>query len=266
MIKILMSLAVTGLGIAGAVFIIQSSTQPLAAENQPTAAQNNNPVTNQPFVETLTLKNSDLGINNTIDKIKNSSTEENLTDLFTKEIGKTITENNPNGPTVIDGQKSLGVPDPDAITQDVLARAFQNFDPETLKPNIKESALRISQNNDVTSLTNYFKAFKQIIYESAALIPESVLKKELDSEAIEYLSKMYESAYKKLFLLTVPSELLVIHKKELQLLSAKLSVYRAIKNYEQDPLLSLVAAQNLKFLDQEFSDLDVEIAKFINSH
>ena len=101
--------------------------------------------------------------------------------------------------------------------------------------------------------------------ESATLLTSDLTKEEVSSEEINQFISMYATAYKKLLALSAPSELISIHKKELRLLGAKYATYNAIKNYEQDPLLSVLSAQNLKQLDNEFTELSKEMSEFINS-
>lgn len=259
MIKNFLIAAMVGLGVAGAIFAIQNSAQSLAVQTQNT--EQNNLVSNKPFIEQLKSR----GLSGNL-LLTAESSQENVTKNFTKNLVKNIQEENPTGPTTDINGKGLNVPSPDQIALDLIIKAQSSFDPSKLKPAIKDNDLNISQDNSRDSLINYLKNLYKIMGDSGKLLTGDPAEKEMDMEEVNQFISMYEMAYKNLFPVNVPSSLLSIHKKELQLLGAKWATYTAIKNYEQDPLLAILVAQNLNQLDNEFADLNKEIKDFDDSH
>ena len=281
MIKSFLAAAIMGLGIAGAVFVIHntrinadsnadsrgSSPSTLLRVNADLrgnngSTENSNLTSNKPFTEPLRGR----GSSGPQESLPDTAQKENLTNYFAKVVGETFTQYNPDGALDLNGQPKINVPDPEKLSEDLLAKAVKNFDPDSLKPVILEKDLNISDDNRPESLTNYFNDFNRVINESATLLSEKTLSAtEIDRDQIKELFLMYDIAYKNLKVISVPSNLVKIHQKELELLGAKSAIFSALKNYETDPLLSILASQGLEKIDQEFADLEKEIAEFIKA-
>ena len=269
MLKNFIASTIVVLGIAGAYFVVQQNADfadrgGLRGKNQDESANNNNLVSREPFVENIPLGSRG---STPLDNFASNGASENLTDGLTEGIKNALSLYNPNGTIDMNGQQKIGVPDPEALSENLLAEAAQKFDPNSLKPAVAEKDLKISNDNSKESLRNYFNSFNRIINDSAAALSKETLSAtEINPGQMEEFILMYNTAYKNLKIISVPSSLVKIHQQELELLGAKSAIYRALKNYEADPLLSILASENLEKFDQEFSNLDKEIAAFIKNN
>lgn len=261
-LKTLIGTAIISLGIAGLVFISKNNVNLLKTGNKTTqeTLNGNNPVSNQPFVEKLLPSNK-----------SNTSLEENLTELFAKNLGKIVLDNNPDGPANIDGKKGLVVPEPESIAAELLAEAAQKFDPATLRPIIKDQDLKISEDNSKESLNNYILNFQKLVKDSAEKIPSSVYatnEDELSLKDIQKLVEIYQESIKQFYKLSTPKSAIAIQKKQIELLTAKKNIFEKIVSYQQDPLIAILAAPELKRVDLDFSELSknfLELIKISNS-
>ncbi|MBI3046218.1 MAG: hypothetical protein HYY86_01565 [Candidatus Harrisonbacteria bacterium] len=254
MVKKFILAAMVGLGIAGLIFVSQKNV------NLPqTKDGGNNLVSNKPFVEKL-------GGQSLLAKIENSLSGQNLTEEFTKNLADKIAGENPSGIQIQDGEKILSVPDPNQIALDLLIEAQKKFEYKNLFPDPKDSELKISRNNGKEASADYFKNLNKIMEESAAWLKTAELTDEVTPELLDKMIQMYDSAAKNLFTVSIPPELIPLHKKELTLLIAKKTVYQKIKNYEQDSLTAVLAANYLEQLDNEFAELNQKMGQFISDN
>lgn len=244
--KILISTAIVILGIAGVFLVVQNST-PLHIQESQTNSQNNNFVSQNPLVQ-------------------NAASEENLTELLAKQIGQRLVENNPMGPETIEDQEWLNVPEPENIAQDLLLEAAQKFNPESLKPDIKDGDLKISQDNSKEALANYILNFQKIVREAADKIPITLFSEELTLSGIIQLSDIYTETIGKFYKLTVPSSALQIHRKQIELLTVKRNIFEKIENYQEDSMTTILAVQELEKNDSEFNSLSEMLKNFIQKN
>ena len=66
--------------------------------------------------------------------------------------------------------------------------------------------------------------------------------------------------------LPVPTGALVIHKKEIELLTIKKAMLEKIIDYEKDPVGTMLASNELKNVDIQFNDLKKQISEFIKNN
>jgi hypothetical protein len=251
--------AIIGLALAGSVFVFQNS--PLLKEKNRVAQDQsgnlNNLVTGKPFVESLTAKNSN----------NQANLGDNLTENFTKGIGRIIYENNPSGPQDFYGEKVLNTPDPEKIAESLLAEAANKFDPSFLRPIVKDDELVISENSSKEALINYFyDANKIMVSEAEEIIPDLDMSKELTIEEIALIATAHQKAINKLYKLAIPKLVVKIHKQEIELLSATKNIFEKILNYQNDPFTAILAATELEKIDIQFKNLGDEKLKFIRSN
>lgn len=248
--KILLATAILGLGIAGALFAIQQTALP---ENQPATTQSdNNNISNQPFVEKVPQSQSE--------------TDGNLTKTFNETLAEKIAAANPDGPKNLSGKKSVSVPDPDSVAQDLIVEAAKKFDPSRLAPVIKDSDLKISKDNSEAAVTAYINAFQKIVLDAANQIPDSILTSEPDLRQFSILSNIYKDTVNKFYGLSVPESAISIHKKQITLLTKKAYIFSAISNYKDDPLTTILVSPELEKIDREFTAFSEEFAGFIKKH
>lgn len=270
MLKLVVTTAIITLGIAGAYFVIDNSFPVFPdTNNAEIKISDNNAVKGIPKIEQLNSKT--LSINNSSENTANSSSENsaenNLTELVASQIGKTIAQQNPTGPQTIDGKKSITAPDAESIANDLLTEAVEKFDPASLYPEIKDSDLKISKDNSKEALTAYFSAFKEILSEAVPQIANSVKdSNEMSMQIIENLSKIYGDTAKKLISLASPQNAIEIHKKEIELLTAKKNIFEKIKNMENDPITAMLATKELENIDIETKALTEKLSDFLNKN
>lgn len=247
--------AIIGLALAGLAFVSQNS--PLLKEENKVAQNQsenlNNLVTGKPFVESLTAKNSN----------NQANLKENLTEDFTKGIGKIIYENNPSGPQDFYGENVLNAPDPDQIAENLLAEAAQKFDPATLKPEINENSLNISGDNSKSALIKYLVDLDKVIEEARKNSEKLNNVSELEEKEIQGILKIHQEAVAKLYKLSTPEVAVKIHTKEIELLSTTVNILEKIGGHESDPITAILAANYLVDLEKEFKKLHEELLEFV---
>ncbi len=87
-----------------------------------------------------------------------------------------------------------------------------------------------------------------------------------DFSKIDKNLEIYQTSYKKLQMLSVPSNLLEIHKGQLNIISSMTKVYQAIKDINVDPLKTNLALQKYSSLMEQLTNWFQKLAAFINAH
>ncbi|MBU3901335.1 thrombospondin type 3 repeat-containing protein [Patescibacteria group bacterium] len=135
---------------------------------------------------------------------------------------------------------------------------------------IDESQIKITNNNSRAEIQRYAG-------EAAAAFPPA--ENDGENEATLFLNAMqnndfskidknleiYQTAYKKLQVLSVPSDLLEIHKEQLNIISGLIKVYQAIKDIDVDPLKTNLALQKYSYLTEQLTNWFQKLAAFINA-
>jgi len=252
MIKKFTASAVIGLAIAGFLFVLENSpsTKTKVAQKLENKPAQNNLVSNKPFLETFSSKENRLGLS--------ANAQENFTDSFIEGIAKSIQEANPNG----DSNK-ISLPDPEELSQNLLIEAAQKFNPESLRPVIENSDLKISKEDDEKALNAYFQGLQKIVNAGADKIPLTFFSEKLNLNDFITVTSIYTDIINQTYDLTVPPSLLTTHKKQIELLTVKRNIFKSIINYESDPLTTIFAAQELEKNDAEFLKLSQEFSEFI---
>ncbi|MDO8430020.1 MAG: hypothetical protein Q7S73_01470 [bacterium] len=262
LIKTFTVTAIISLGIAGAVFVIQNNNR----LNQ-SQVLNQNPTPKPPELAQNQIIQETPGSTEKLTNLSQASIQEtkNLTTLFTNKLAQTIVEANPNGPEILDGEPWLNTPDPDQISNDLITEAQKNFDPKSLRPIIQNSDLKISTDNSKAALINYLLAFNKIIDDAAGKFPPEIFTdpSSVNTKTFEILANIYQSSFDEFKKIGVPSSVLAIHKKEMGLLGTSANIYKNIKNYQEDPMVAILATQELGGLQKEFTALSEELGIFI---
>lgn len=282
MLKTALSISILALAASGVVFVIQNSAptiQTAGRENQTaTSASSRQAASAKPLIEPLDI--NELKTKKSAAESKDreeifaetathkTSEKDNLTELLTKKIGGIIAQNNPKGAETIDGEPWLNTPDPDAIAENIITEATKNFDPNSLKPIIKDSDLKISENSDNPALTSYFQSFNETLLKNSKDIPKELFNNsdKVSLSTVQQTINVYKKTISELYALVVPRKAVAIHKTELELLGKKANILEKIKKYENDPVATLLAAQELEKLDGEFINLKKDIDLFIKNN
>ncbi|MHB9019276.1 MAG: hypothetical protein ACYC3G_00145 [Minisyncoccota bacterium] len=234
------------LALTGAYLII-SKERP---SNLPTSIEENNPVA---MVKTQT---------------NNPASTENLTDIITAKIGEDIASKNSSGGAITSsGEQFIAASEPEQMATDLIAEAQKNFDPETLRPIIKESDLKITTNNTKEGFINYFNSLGQIVITTSEKIPAGFINPEkISINDFKTTALIYGDFIKELYALNVPSELVSIHKKQIELTVFKKNILEKVANAEQDPLTAIISIDSLLKIDQEFVKLKEDMQAWVKNH
>lgn len=245
MFKTAIATAILGLGIAGAYFVIQTSN-PAPKVGQKIG---NNEVPSDPFVEKVGSAPAIA-----------AASGENLTDKFLTKIGDDIKKNNPKVSTSADGKKAIAVPDVNALTDDLLSSAINSFNINKLYPEVSDADLNIQNNSDKSSLIKYSADLDKILSQENSLPTTG----EINSEEVfnGYISAglpIYEKIYADFRKLPVPEKFSAYHKKELELIGAKINILRSLSAISKDPVTAIImttyAGQIETDLEKNYQDI-----------
>lgn len=240
------ALAILGFGLAGMVFVFQNRINLNGNENETARKEGlsgNNLVSNKPFVEKL-------GGQSLLAKLENNLSGQNLTEEFTKNLADKIAGENPDGIQIQDGNKLLAVPDPDQIAIDLLAEAASKFDTENLIPKIKDSDLKIIENNKAAILT-YAEKFDEA--NLGIELPELNNQEEFNNK-ISGVIENYKKTIAALYQLAVPELMVNLHKTNLAYLSAELKLLEKMQDMKQDPMGAILAGKNFLEVEKDFKN------------
>ena len=214
-------------------------------------------------IATATIGNNPVGIAPT-----NTTSAQNLTNLLTQKIADSISDKNKDGfITSNSGETLISAPDPQKMVTELLSETQKNFDPNSLRPEITDSFIKISENNGKEFLSAYFRSFNSILAEASKDIPETLYdENKMSISDFVKTKQAYENAINKFYALTVPRLILEIDKKEIELLTFKKNIFEKLANAEQDPMTALLATNEMLKIDQEFATLTIEINKFIREN
>ena len=143
----------------------------------------------------------------------------------------------------------------------------QLFAPEE----INENELSTTNNNDKQTINAYFKKMEEILSSSylqseeveAQMFLDSI--KNNDTTRLQGALQDYKNVYEKLKKVTIPSNFLNLHKKQLNIFSSLIKVYSAIINIETDPLKATLAIDHYSLLLEQLISWTQEISTAIQS-
>jgi len=188
----------------------------------------------------------------------------NFTDLFIREIQGQISAENPNGIGTVDGEPAIILPDSDTLTADFLANAQEKFISELTLPEIKDSDLKIVEDNNQDLLMTYAQNFDKIVKNTRTGFLTAIDGGEFAEEDLDEIISVYKNTIKSFYLLSVPRLLLGLHKTEIAYLSEELELFEKIKNVQQDPMGAIIASQNISLLEKELNEqVNIEYQKFL---
>ncbi len=255
--KAILATTIVGIALVGAVFLMQQNAVSAPASDAAQTSGANNIASSQPFVE-KTSTNQLAAL---------TAPGANLTQMFGDTLVQDISKGNPGGPTSLNGQNSVGVPDPDTFAQNLVDTSVQKFDPSKLTPVINDSDLHITQDNSTAAVQAYLRQFQTIVTDEANAIPDSVLTTNPPSfDELPTLIGIYKDTIAKFYALSVPAVAVPIQKKEIQLLTEKTYIFSTLSNYQQDPVTAILVANELTNVDQAFSDFSAQLTAFTQKY
>ncbi len=196
---------------------------------------------------------------------------ENLTQALGSMLGQQITAGkidsfNQQG-QILSASELEKYPGIQQSVQQIISAGHQLFAPEI----IDETQIKITPDNSQAAIQRYAG-------EAAASFP--LIENDGEAEATIFLNAMenndfskidknlaiYQIAYKKLQMLSVPGDLLAIHKEQLNIISGLIKVHQAIKDINTDPLKTNLALQQYSSLMGQLNNWFQKLAAFINAH
>jgi len=150
---------------------------------------------------------------------------------------------------------------------EVTQHKDQIFAPEP----IDEKEIKTTPDTSRASIQNYAKeaaACLPCLEATEETEPATFLKamETNDFSKIESNLEAYQASYEKFKKLTVPADLLSIHKEQLNIFSSLIKVYQAIKEINTDPLKANLALQHYQTLVVQLVDWAKSLSKIIKDH
>ena len=188
----------------------------------------------------------------------------NITEAVAKEIAEDIVANNPEGPQAGE-QGGLTTIDPETLTQDILARAFEEIRIEDLRPQITLSDLVIIKSTDKSFAEAYFKNINDNITRN---FPEGISINWERPEETNFaaLINAYALTMNDALSIAVPTQLAELHRKYISLLGAEKNTLTLIKNYASDPAQAAVAIEAGDAFTTELAQVLTEMNAYMSDH
>jgi len=194
----------------------------------------------------------------------------NLTEALRQKLSKQITDNNigplnTNG-QVLSAEELKNYPGIEEAVKEIINSQQTIFSPDP----IQENQIKIINDNSQAAIQNYAS-------QASAAFPDMTFKKsetEIFLDAIEnndftgldWELQTYQTAYENLKRLTVPADLLQIHKEQLNIISSLIKIFQAIKNINEDPLKANLALQTYQSAMLQYSAWTQKLVLFLNNH
>jgi len=200
----------------------------------------------------------------------------NLTEALRQKLSQQITEDkirafNSSG-ELLSATELENYPGITASIQDIIAgNPASLFAPET----IDDSQIKTIPDNSRLAIQNFAAAATAALDIKSEADPQtSQGESEMflnalennDFSLLEKRLKDYQDAYEKLKKLTVPSELLPLHKEQLEIISQTIKIYQGIKEINTDPLKANLALQSYELVREQFANWLKNLAEFIKAH
>ena len=257
-IKTIMVSLILGLGISAGVYLLSHQPYYQTPESDLYPKISNSQITQKPFVENLPTNSSETA----------NAASPNLTETLFNKIGQKILDQNPNGPVNVNGEPSLNAPDAATLAQEMLQEATTKFNPESLTQTIDKSRILVSSGNSKEELIKYFNDFNQIMQNQSQYLVKKLGDgaNNLSLENLPDFINAYQNTVENFYKTSVPSKALSLHEEEIKLLETELNILKTMAGYGQDPVVAILAADQLPSLDEKFQELQKNLNKFIEEN
>ncbi len=227
-----------------------------------------------PVSKTLYIKNSDsflASAENEIGDLSNTiippiNVPENITESFTASLTQELISKNSTPIVDSSGQSALAMPDVNAMAEKFIADGLKQGNENIL--NIAPPDLKISSDNSKEAIISYSTEAQKIIKDNLKGEPLLSILEEINKNNGQGVEKLlpvisaHETTANQLEKIPVPSDLESLMTEEIRLLRITANVLRALTNVENDPLGTMVAAQQLGAVIQEWGKLQVKFNDF----
>lgn len=201
----------------------------------------------------------------TLSRQQNAETatnKNNLTESFAEQVTKEWIEKNPAGPEFIDGQQWLNVSRPEEIVQAYLEKEIKKFDPNDLIPKINDGDIKITYEKTPAVIETYAETIQKI---ETAIEQTNINKTDFSIDDAKKISKTNDVIVNILTSAEVPDILSEFHKQQLLIIILQKKFIDAAINYEEDPVQTILIAQNTDFflsvLEKNIEQFEQEIKK-----
>lgn len=196
---------------------------------------------------------------------------ENLTEALRQALSEQIAQNNISAfnekGDLLSSDQLANYPAIQASIQDIIAGSGNLFTPEK----IDESQIKTIPDNSRQAIQNYAAAANaSFSYPKTQSGSETEMFlnaiENNDFSELELHLQSYKNAYGRLKELTVPNELVSIHKEQLEIFSKLIKIYEAIKEINTDPLKANLALQAYQTATEQFLGWLQKLSEFIQAH
>jgi len=263
-IKITTIILIISVGLIGAYLIVKNSSHinlgGTLAESSENKSISKNPI--QWLENLVSSKDVDLGAintNNVKDQPQNISSDDlesiNLTKLLAESMFGQMRNLDQSGENPFE---TLNPNDP-KIIQEAIGN-IQNL-VSVLNQSINEKDIKISQDNSLANKGKYLEATAKIILNKSKELyknPMEILEKAIDAGDVSganQLADAYQNVFNNFLNTEVPSDWLDFHRRHLSILKKFEMAYRAIADFQNDPVKAYLFIQALP----ELAKADVEI-------
>ncbi len=228
-----------------------------------------------PASKTLYIKNSDSFLASAENKIGDLSNTiippinvpKNITENFTASLTQELISKN-SIPTVdSSGQPALAMPDVNAMAEKFIADGLKQANENIL--NIAPLNIKISSDNSKEAIESYLTEAQKIIKDNLKGEPVLSILEEINKNNGQGIEKLlpvinaHEITANQLEKIPVPSDLKDLMTEEIRLLRITANILRALTNVENDPLGTMVAAQQFGAIIQNWGELQAKFNNFI---
>lgn len=206
---------------------------------------------------------------------------QNLTEALKQQLNSQITGNNihafnENG-QLLSSSELENYPGIQDTVQQIMAGADTLFAPDLIDTN----QIKTSPDNSRTAVQHYAAAASVAMTMVATQVEATQEQKSFsgsesqiflnalqknDFSELDLRLKIYQDTYEKFKTLTVPSDMLALHKQQLNIFSSLIKIYQAIKEVNSDPLKADLALQSYDVLRGQLADWLKSFAQIIKDH
>ncbi len=191
----------------------------------------------------------------------------NLTENFAAILTQEMIIKNPESKAgETSSEPGLAMPDVNAMAEKFIADGLKQGNENIL--NIALPDIKISSDNSKEAIKSYVIEAQKIIKGNLKGEPLLSILEEINKNNGQGLEKLFpvisahETTANQLEKIPVPSDLEDLMAEEIRLLRITANVLRALTNVENDPLGTIVAAQQLGAVIQEWGELQVKFNNF----
>lgn len=198
---------------------------------------------------------------------------ENLTEALRQNLADQLNQNklsafNSQG-GLLSSDELANYPAVQASIQDIIASSGSLFAPDK----IDDNEIKTTADNSQAAIQKYAAAASTAM---ASVVPQEAYKitnsesqiflnaiEENDFSELDLVQKVYQDTYENFKKLTVPSDMLSLHKEQLNIISSLIKIYQAVKEIDTDPLKANLALQAYESLRNQFANWLQELSQFI---